>query len=169
MANRTALVTGASSGIGAVYADRLARRGHSLVLVARDKAKLEALAARLKSETGVAAEVLAADLTDSADRGKVEGRLKDDSRSGILTHNAAPTRRGGPGKGRGAPKGRKRDRPPDQHRRHDGARRLQRSRPRFAGQAHPPQRHRRHAARRRRARPAGVGGGGGGAPRARAA
>ena len=62
MANRTALVTGASSGIGAVYADRLARRGHDLVLVARDRAKLEALAARLKSETGVAAEVLAADL-----------------------------------------------------------------------------------------------------------
>ena len=81
MANRTALVTGASSGIGAVYADRLARRGHDLVLVARDKAKLEALAARLKSETGVAAEVLAADLTDAADRGKVEARLKEDAGS----------------------------------------------------------------------------------------
>ena len=71
MANRTALVTGASSGIGAVYADRLAHRGHDLVLVARDKAKLGALATRLKGETGVAVEVLAADLTDQADRGKL--------------------------------------------------------------------------------------------------
>jgi short-subunit dehydrogenase len=95
MANRTALVTGASSGIGAVYADRLARRGHDLVLVARDKAKLEALAARLKRETGVAAEVLAADLTDGADRGKVEARLKEDSRIGILINNAGTTVPGG--------------------------------------------------------------------------
>ena len=95
MANRTALVTGASSGIGAVYADRLARRGHDLVLVARDSAKLEALAARLKRETGVAAEVLAADLTDGADRGKVEARLKEDSRIGILINNAGTTVPGG--------------------------------------------------------------------------
>ena len=95
MANRTALITGASSGIGAVYADRLARRGHDLVLVARDKAKLATLAARLKSETGVATEVLAADLTDAADRGKVEARLKEDRRIGILINNAGTTVPGG--------------------------------------------------------------------------
>ena len=95
MANRTALVTGASSGIGAVYADRLAGRGHDLVLVARDQAKLEALAGRLKRETGVTAEVLAADLTDEADRGKVEARLKEDRRIGILINNAGTTVPGG--------------------------------------------------------------------------
>src|SRR6185295_9474342 len=95
MANRTALVTGASSGIGAVYADRLARRGHDLVLVARDKAKLEALARRLKAETGVAVDVLAADLTDAADRDKVEARLRDDARIGLLINNAGTTVPGG--------------------------------------------------------------------------
>jgi len=95
MNNRTALVTGASSGIGAAYADRLARRGHDLVLVARDKAKLEALAARLKAETGVAAEVLPADLTDAADRGNVELRLQEDSRIGVLINNAGTTVPGG--------------------------------------------------------------------------
>ena len=48
----TVLVTGASTGIGAVYADRLARRGHDLVLVARDRGRLETLASRLRAETG---------------------------------------------------------------------------------------------------------------------
>ncbi len=52
--NNTALVTGASSGIGAVYADRLARRGHDLVLVARDRPKLEALLERFADRPSVA-------------------------------------------------------------------------------------------------------------------
>jgi short-subunit dehydrogenase len=73
--NGAALITGASSGIGAVYADRLAKRGHDLVLVARDTARLEALAGRLRGETGVAIEVLTADLTVDADVAKVEARL----------------------------------------------------------------------------------------------
>jgi short-subunit dehydrogenase len=95
MKDRTALVTGASAGIGAVYADRLARRGHDLVLVARDKAKLEALAARLKGETGVSVELLAADLINTADRNRVEARLREDSRIGILVNNAGTTVPGG--------------------------------------------------------------------------
>jgi short-subunit dehydrogenase len=95
MKDRSALITGASSGIGAVYADRLARRGHDLVLVARDKAKLAALAARLKAETGVAVEVLPADLTQAMDRGRVEARLKDDQRIGLLINNAGTAAPGG--------------------------------------------------------------------------
>ena len=95
MKNRTALVTGASSGIGAVYADRLARRGHDLVLVARDRTKLEALAGRLQRERGITAEVLAADLTNAVDRQRVEARLRDDRRVGILINNAGTTVPGG--------------------------------------------------------------------------
>ena len=95
MKDRTALVTGASSGIGAVYADRLARRGHDLVLVARDKTKLKALAGRLQRERGITAEVLAADLTNAVDRQRVEARLRDDRRVGILINNAGTTVPGG--------------------------------------------------------------------------
>jgi len=62
----TALFTGASSGIGAVYADRLARRGHDLILVARDEARLNALATSLRAATGRAIHVLPADLTAPA-------------------------------------------------------------------------------------------------------
>ncbi len=54
----TALITGASSGIGAIYADRLARRGHDLILVARNQSRLEALAARLRDETGRSVEIV---------------------------------------------------------------------------------------------------------------
>jgi short-subunit dehydrogenase len=63
----TALITGASTGIGAVYADRLARRGHDLILVARDVARPAALAERLHAETGRTIEVVAGDLTDRED------------------------------------------------------------------------------------------------------
>src|SRR5207253_8730939 len=62
--NPTVFVTGASSGIGATYADRFARRGHDLVLVARNKERMEALAARLRDETGVAIDILQADRTN---------------------------------------------------------------------------------------------------------
>ena len=83
-----ALITGASSGIGAVYADRLARRGHGLVLVARDIAKLEQIAGRLRRETGVSVDVLQADLTDERDLLRVESRLRDDADIGVLVNNA---------------------------------------------------------------------------------
>lgn len=82
------LITGASSGIGATYAERFARRGHDLVLVARDKARLETLAAHVRQEYGVAVDVLQADLTQSSDLEVVEARLRDDSSIGILINNA---------------------------------------------------------------------------------
>ncbi|MPQ83265.1 SDR family oxidoreductase [Pseudomonas sp. MAFF 730085] len=84
----TVLVTGASSGIGALYAQRFAQRGHNLVLVARDKARLEALAVRLRGEHAVAVEVLQADLTHPDDLTRIETRLRDDAEIGILINNA---------------------------------------------------------------------------------
>ncbi|WP_398496678.1 SDR family NAD(P)-dependent oxidoreductase [Variovorax sp.] len=84
----TALITGASTGIGAVYAERLARRGYDLVLVARNKERLEALAERLVRETGHRVEVLAADLTATADLRRVEERLRSDERITLLLNNA---------------------------------------------------------------------------------
>ncbi|MPR02659.1 SDR family oxidoreductase [Pseudomonas sp. MAFF 212408] len=84
----TVLVTGASSGIGALYAQRFAQRGHNLVLVARDKARLEALAVRLREEHAVAVEVLQADLTHPDDLTRIETRLRDDAEIGILINNA---------------------------------------------------------------------------------
>lgn len=85
---KTALVTGASSGIGAIYAGRLAKRGFGLILVARDKERLEALAAKLRSETGNPVEVLAADLTKKADLLAVEDRLRSDVSIALLVNNA---------------------------------------------------------------------------------
>src|SRR5262249_26458500 len=87
MSDKT-LITGASSGIGEVYADRLARRGHNLVLVARSAAKLEALAERLRAETGVSVETLPADLGDAAGLAKVEARLREDADITMLVNNA---------------------------------------------------------------------------------
>ncbi|MCU0070220.1 SDR family oxidoreductase [Pseudomonas koreensis] len=84
----TALITGASSGIGAVYAERLARRGHDLILVARNRDRLNALAKRLSDETGRNIEVLAADLSDRADLARVEERLKTDASISLLVNNA---------------------------------------------------------------------------------
>ncbi|MGE7473097.1 SDR family NAD(P)-dependent oxidoreductase [Bosea sp. NPDC003192] len=84
----TALITGASTGIGAVYADRLARRGYDLVLVARDAARLEALAERLRRETGRKVEWLKADLTAKADLAAVELRLREDKSLTVLVNNA---------------------------------------------------------------------------------
>jgi short-subunit dehydrogenase len=92
--NGTAVVTGASSGIGAIYADRLAKRGYDLVLVARDQARMDALAAHLRGENGVTIETLAADLTADADVAKVEHRLSaGDVR--LLINNAGMSLNGG--------------------------------------------------------------------------
>jgi short-subunit dehydrogenase len=88
MSQGTALVTGASTGIGAIYADRLARRGHDLILVARDVSRLETLAERLRLETGVRADVLPADLADRAQLAMVEERIAADGALTLLVNNA---------------------------------------------------------------------------------
>src|SRR5262245_2703356 len=84
----TALITGASTGIGAVYADRLAKRGYDLILVARNEARLQALSARLTEETGRSVIPLQADLSAKADLAKVESRLRDDQAITMLVNNA---------------------------------------------------------------------------------
>lgn len=88
MTKGTALITGASSGIGAVYADRLARRGHDLILVARDLPRLEALAGQLRQETGVHVDVLPADLSDDRQLQLVEQRVTSDGSLVLLINNA---------------------------------------------------------------------------------
>jgi hypothetical protein len=84
----TALVTGASSGIGAVYADRLARRGYDLILVARNKERLASLARRISRGTGRTVETVAADLTDAADLRRVEQILRTNAGISLLVNNA---------------------------------------------------------------------------------
>ena len=90
MSTPTAFVTGGSTGLGAAYADHLAARGYDLVLVARDRVRLERAAERLRQSSGVAVEVIAADLTDPDQRAVVEGRLADPTRPvDVLVNNAA--------------------------------------------------------------------------------
>lgn len=95
---RLALVTGASAGIGRVYAQRLAARGHDLLLVARDGERLKALAAELSAAHGVAAEVLVADLSDLGDIARVAARVRSEPRLHVLVNNAGFGTRGVIGK-----------------------------------------------------------------------
>ncbi len=83
-----AVITGASSGIGAIYADRLAKRGYDLILVARNEARLKSLSSRLASETGRSVKVLRTDLNNKAELAKVEATLRDDARITMLVNNA---------------------------------------------------------------------------------
>lgn len=83
-----ALITGASSGIGATYADRLARQGYDLILVARNQHRLERLATQLNANTQRDIHVVVADLNLPADLARVEQILHDDSRISLLVNNA---------------------------------------------------------------------------------
>lgn len=84
----TALITGASTGLGAIYADRLARRGYDLILIARDAARLEALAEKLYGETGRSVSVLPADLIDPAQLAQVVARIAAEPSLTLLVNNA---------------------------------------------------------------------------------
>ena len=84
----TALITGASTGIGAVYADRLAKRGYDLILVARNQQRLLDLATRLTAETGRSVDTLVADLNEKVGLVRVEQRLRTDTRITTLVNNA---------------------------------------------------------------------------------
>jgi hypothetical protein len=83
-----ALITGASTGIGAVYADRLAKRGYDLILVARDEAKLNIVADKIKVDTDVSVEVISADLTSKDELKLIESLLQTDSKIALLVNNA---------------------------------------------------------------------------------
>src|SRR6202045_5547189 len=84
----TALITGASTGIGSVYAHRLAQRGYDLILVARDQQRLAKLADDITAKTGRKADILPADLTVKADLKRVEERLRSDRSITALVNNA---------------------------------------------------------------------------------
>ena len=86
--NSTALITGASTGIGAIYADRLAKRGYDLILVARNKQRLVALARRIANDTGRKVETVEADLTAPADLKRVEDILRTNAGISLLVNNA---------------------------------------------------------------------------------
>jgi len=84
----TALITGASSGIGAIYAERLARRGYDLILVARNRDRLNMLAERITTKTRRVVEVIDADLRDAAQLLTIEAKLREDASITLLVNNA---------------------------------------------------------------------------------
>lgn len=91
----TALITGASTGIGAIYAERLARRGYDLILVARNRVKLNTLADMLRAETGRDVSIVVADLITKEDLQSVEAILASNPAITLFVNNAGSTLNGG--------------------------------------------------------------------------
>ncbi|SEI14269.1 short chain dehydrogenase [Methylobacterium sp. 275MFSha3.1] len=92
-AKGTALITGASGGIGAIYAEQLAARGHDLILTARNADRLEAVAETVRRASGRTVEALAADVNDRAGLRRVEDRLRSDPGSPSWSTTPASARR----------------------------------------------------------------------------
>jgi short-subunit dehydrogenase len=86
--NGTAVATGASTGIGAIYADRLARRGFDLLIIARDSKRLTDRFSELTSKTGRKIDIISANLTNKQDLRKVESRLQSDTATSLSVNNA---------------------------------------------------------------------------------
>jgi uncharacterized protein len=84
----TALITGASTGIGAVYAERLAQRGYDLILVARRRDRLASLAERITNATQRSVEIIDADLNDRTSLAAIEAKLREDASITLLVNNA---------------------------------------------------------------------------------
>jgi short-subunit dehydrogenase len=84
----TALITGASTGIGAIYADRLAKRGFDLILVARSEERLQKVAQQVSESSGRNVTILKADLNQKADLGRIEQVLREDTGITLLVNNA---------------------------------------------------------------------------------
>jgi len=84
----TAVITGASGGIGAVYADRFAKRGYDLLLIARDGKRLGDVAKMLSEQYGVKTATVVADLTDRTALLKLEAQLQADTNISVLVNNA---------------------------------------------------------------------------------
>lgn len=91
-----ALVTGASRGIGATYAERLAQRGYDLILVARDQRRLEHLASRIATSTKRKVSVIAADLSTASGIARIENELEMNNRINLVVNNAGVADLGGP-------------------------------------------------------------------------
>ena len=92
---RKAIVTGASTGIGAVYARKLAERGYDLITVARNAERLEGNACRIKAETGRTVEVVVADLSKTEEVVKLAERIREDAAIAFLVNNAGLSTPGG--------------------------------------------------------------------------
>src|SRR3712207_3563460 len=88
MSKRIAAITGASAGLGSVFARKLAARGYDLLLIARREDRLRALASELAEDYGAATEVVVADLSRMEDIEAMAGRLSGERRLGVLVNNA---------------------------------------------------------------------------------
>lgn len=93
----TAVVTGASAGMGKLFADRLAKRGYNLILVARRADRLEAIAKELTSQYGVSVQTLVADLGAASDLDRVVKAISDDESITLLLNNAGTSTLGSVG------------------------------------------------------------------------
>ncbi|MDN2485466.1 SDR family oxidoreductase [Kosakonia sacchari] len=84
----TAVITGASTGIGAIYANRLARMGYDLIIVARNHNRLNQMASHITADTARNVEAVAADLNDAQQLRALEAKLREDASITLLVNNA---------------------------------------------------------------------------------